>query len=316
MRDEMIDVSVIVPTRNREGLLADTIAGLFQQRLGSHRFEIIIVDNASQDGTSAMLREAADASPTPFRAIRLATDSGPAVARNVGVLEARGGIIAFTDSDCVPTHDWLRGCLDALKDPEVGVVQGMTLPSPGQDQPLFNHFIETKRFDGSFSTSNVAYRRAAVEEAGGFDPECIYWEDVDLGWRVSRLGWKSVFAEGALVHHQVLRVSAWQWLTHARQFYNWPAKAARYPEFRQGLFLGVWVQPWHAVFQAAVLGVVLGTRRREFLLLAVPYLVMSPLRRRPTGRWPALKLLAHFTRDAISSAATVAGSIRFRSPVL
>jgi hypothetical protein len=105
-------------------------------------------------------------------------------------------------------------------------------------------------------------------------------------------------------------------LLHARQFYNYPAKAARYPEFRKHLFLGVWVQPWDIAFQAFVAGLLLGTKRREFLLLAAPYVVMFPMKRRPAGRWPALKALAHFSRDAISSAALVAGSIRFRSLVL
>ncbi len=309
-------ISVIVPTRNRRDLIRDAIGGLLAQDLPVGEFEIIVVDNASTDGTEDVLRACADGSPVRFVGVVMHVDRGPAISRNVGVTLARGRLVAFTDSDCVPSPGWLRSCVDAMTAPHVGVVQGMTLPSPGQQQPLFNHFIETKQLDGSFSTSNVCYRRDALLAAGGFDPACEYWEDVDLGWRVRRLGWDVRFEETALVHHQVIRLSAWQWLTHPRHFYNWPAKAARYPEFRRHLVLGVWVHWSHALFECFVLGVALARWRRLTLLLALPYVAAFAVRRRLSGRWPVLKLLAHFTYDCVACGALVAGSLRFRRPVL
>jgi GT2 family glycosyltransferase len=198
----------------------------------------------------------------------------------------------------------------------VGVAQGRTTADPEQPQPLFNHFIETNRFDGSFSTSNVCYRREALEAAGGFDPACDYWEDVDLGWRVRRLGWDAVFVPEALVYHQVIKVSPIDWLIQARRWGNWPAKAARYPEFRRYLFLRLWSDPWHPLFQAFVAGAALSLWRRQFLLLAVPYLATFPLRGRLVGRQPLLRAAANMARDAVSFISLVTGSIRYKSPVL
>ncbi len=309
-------ISVVVPTRNRCALVRQTVDALLAQDLAPGAFEIIVVDNASSDGTGDLLRAHAARAPVRFIGAVMREDEGPAVSRNSGVVLARGRLVAFTDSDCVPTPGWLRRCVDAMSVSDVGVVQGMTLARPDQPQPLFNHFIETKTLDGSFSTSNVCYRRDALIAAGGFDAGCIYWEDVDLGWRVRRRGWAARFDEDALVYHQVLRLSAWQWLTHPRRFYNWPAKAARYPEFRRHLFLGLWVHWSNALFDGFVVGVVLARWRRAALLLTLPYVVAFAMRRRLTGRWPLLKPFAHFAHDCVGFGALVAGSIRFRRPVL
>lgn len=307
-------VSVIVPVRNRKEMLAETVASLFAQDL-SEPYEVIIVDNASDDGTAGYLRRLVSDSELPVRVVTLEQDQGPAFARNVGVVLATGDILAFTDSDCIPTSRWLLALLRSFQT-GTGVVQGATMAVPWQRQPLFNHFIETKREDGSYSTSNVAYRREAVLAAGGFDPACRYWEDVDLGWRVKRLGWSSGFAHDALVYHQVIKLSALGWLRHAFKFHNWPAKASRYPEFRQHLFMRVWVQPFHLLFQAFVLGLAVGPRRPISLLLCVPYAVAFVRRRKLSGRWPALKYAAYFAHDCVAFAALVFGSVRFRSPVL
>lgn len=308
-------ISVIVPAFNRAKLLAHTIDALFHQDLNDSRYEVIVVDNASEDRTTNVLAEKASASDIPFTGVHMRENRGPAVSRNVGVSLARGEIIAFTDSDCVPTPQWLRSAAEAMSD-AVGVVQGRTRANPEQRQPLFNHFIDTRRFDGSFSTSNVCYRREAIIDAGGFDPGCKYWEDVDLGWRVRRRGWQAIFAAEAVVHHQVIQLSPMQWLKHATNFSNWPAKAARYPEFRRHLFAGLWTDKWNAAFQAALVGAFLGIRWRPFLLLTLPYLASFPSRGRLSGRWPALRATASITRDLVSFSALVAGSIRHRSPVL
>jgi cellulose synthase/poly-beta-1,6-N-acetylglucosamine synthase-like glycosyltransferase len=308
-------VSVIVPTYERADMIGQTIDALTAQNLAHGAYEIIVVDNASADHTTRVLKETARRCKALFTGIRMKVNQGPAVSRNAAFTLARGHLIAFTDSDCLPTSDWLRTLIVSFG-PDVGIVQGRTTAHPDQPQPLFNHFIETKELDGSFSTSNVCYRREAVEAVGGFDPDCRYWEDVDLGWRVRRAGWTAVFARDALVYHQVIELSATQWLLHAKNFANWPAKAARYPEFRRHLFARVWASSWHPLFQAALLGLALTPANRWFLLMAVPYLAAFPARGRLSGRSPILRAAANVARDTVSFSALVAGSIRHRSPVL
>ena len=308
-------ITAVVPTRNRRALVTETVEALLAQDLPPESYEVIVVDNASDDGTDDSLRTIAERAGAAFTAARMLRDRGPAIARNVGVSLARGRYVAFTDSDCVPTPGWLAACLSAMQD-GARIVQGRTEAMPGERQPLFNHFIETKRLDGSFSTSNVCYPRRAVLEAGGFDPACRYWEDVDLGWRTRRHGYGVSFVPEALVHHHVMPLSAWAWMAQPRRFYNWPAKAARYPEFRRHLFLGLWAQPAHALFDAAIAGVVLSRWRRRALFLAVPYVIDFARRRRLSGRWPVAKALAHLAYDCVAFGALLAGSVRSRRPVL
>lgn len=313
-RNVVPSVTVVVPTFNRRDLLADTLGALMEQDMPREEYEVVVVDNASSDGTVSLLREVGMNSAVAFTGIRSKRNRGPAVSRNVGVLNARGKIVAFTDSDCVPTRRWLSSIVMAFSE-GVGAVQGRTVAHPDQSQPLFNHFIETLDFDGSYSTSNVAYVREAVVGVGGFDPGCSYWEDVDLGWRVHRSGWRSVFSPEAEVHHQVLRLSAVGWILNAWRYHVWPAKAARYPEFGRYLYLRLWSSRLHPIFQAFILGVVLAAWRRPFIVLTLPYLLF-PFRRRLIGRWPLLRAAAHMARDGVALAALVVGSIRFRRPVL
>lgn len=316
-KDASPAISVVVPAYNRPDLTAATIDALMDQTALPKAYEIIVIDNASTESRQmrAVLSEKAKKARVRLIAAALDVNNGPAAARNLGVALSTGRLIAFTDNDCVPTHDWLRSLVMGMSK-SVGVAQGRTTADPEQPQPLFNHFIETNRFDGSFSTSNVCYRREALEAAGGFDPACDYWEDVDLGWRVRRLGWDAVFVPEALVYHQVIKVSPIDWLMQARRWGNWPAKAARYPEFRRYLFLRLWSDPWHPLFQAFVAGAALSLWRRQFLLLAVPYLATFPLRGRLVGRQPLLRAAANMARDAVSFISLVTGSIRYKSPVL
>ncbi len=307
-------VSIVVPVRNRRDLVGDTLRALFAQDMPDGAYEVIVVDNASTDGTRALLEEAAHCSPAPFSALLSSRNRGPSASRNAGLLRARGLVVAFTDSDCVPTSGWLRSMMGAFTE-GVGVVQGRTIAHPDQPQPLFNHFIETLEFDGSYSTSNVAYLRAAAVDAGGFDPGCAYWEDVDLGWRLHRAGWRSAFSREALVYHQVLRLSPSGWLRNAWHYHIWPAKAARYPEFGRYLIAGTWSDRSHLYFQACALGVFLARWRRAFALLALPYLVLT-YRERWVGRCPPLRVAAHVLRDGIALAAALSGSVRFRRLVL
>jgi glycosyltransferase involved in cell wall biosynthesis len=309
-------VSVVVPTHNRRDLLEETIRALFRQDLDPQLYEVIVVDNASSDGTTAMLERLVEEAPTRLLALRLTEDRGPAAGRNVGLIHARGEQVAFTDSDCLPSAGWLGACLEKMT-PEVGVVQGQTLPDPSKGQPFFNHFIETRRLDGSFSTSNVCYRRGAICAAGGFDPRCDYWEDTDLGWRVRRDGWMMTFNEEAIVYHQVLPLSPSEWVRWPLRFRTMPAKAARYPEFRSFLFLRLWVDWYHALFSLALVAIPFGVFIHYGLFfLAMPYLVAIPVRHELKGRWPPVKAVFHLVWDLVSLYALLVSSVRHRALVL
>jgi len=306
-------VSVVISTRNHAALLPNTIHAVLTQDMVDP-IELIVVDNASTDETASVMRWALQWAPRPSTYVRLHRDLGAAGGRNVGIAFAHGAFIAFTDSDCTPSARWLRNALQGFADPQVGIVQGRTVPAR-TGTPLFEHHIETREIDGHFSTSNVVYRRQALD-GRRFDPACWYWEDTDLGWRVRRSGWKSAFAGDAVVAHAVIPLSPLRWMLWPRRYANWPAKAARYPEFRRHLFLRTWVRPLHLLFDLALLGLVLARWRPVGLLLTAPYAVAFARTRGLRGRFPPAKLGAYLAADIVSFCSLVAGSIRYRSLVL
>ena len=99
-----LTISIIVPVWNSERTIEMTVGALLMQTLAAD--EIIIVDDGSTDRTTARLAGFGDR----IRIVRR-ENGGPAAARNTGVREARGEMIAFTDSDCLPEGSWLATLL-------------------------------------------------------------------------------------------------------------------------------------------------------------------------------------------------------------
>lgn len=312
---DQIRVSVVIATYNHRDYVLTLLEGLSDQVEG--RFEAVIVDDGSTDGSYEAIVERANELELAGRVLKLAENHGRSVARNVGILNARADIVGITDADCVPSSNWLQaGCMSFANE-KIGVVQGPTRPCPDQERPFFNHFIEINHFDGSFSTSNIFYRKEALFNVGGFDHSIEYWEDVDLGWRVQRGGWEAVFAPEALVYHQVISLSAIEWLGWPLHFRYMPAKVARYPEYRKCLFLGLWVHWIHALFDLAVVSIPLALFvHPAFLSFIVPYIVAFPVQHGLKGRWPPVKAALHLAWDAFSFIVLLVSSLRHRTLVL
>ena len=317
-------VSVIVSTRNHASTLKLTVDAVMNQDLNAE-LEMIVVDDASTDDTPAVMRTAVERATRQLTYVQLGAHHGPAGGRNFGLGLARGEFIAFTDSDCTPSPGWLRAALEGFSAPDVGIVQGRT-EAGSKSPPLFTHYIETRKLDGSYSTSNVVYRRKALGEHR-FDPGCTYngsgrpesrffWEDVDLGWRVLADGWTARFAPDALIQHEVIALTPGQWLLWPRRYGLTPVKVARYPGFRRHLFLGVWVTPLHFWFDLAVVGLAIAPWKPMTLLLSVPYMVAFARNRNLRGRFPPAKLAAYLAWDTVALLALLRASFRHRCLVL
>ena len=310
-------VSVVVSTYNHASMLASTVRAVMNQDLKG-ALEMIVCDDASTDGTHALMLELIETARQPLTYIRLARNSGPAIGRNVALEFAQGRFIAFTDSDCIPAPSWLQAALDAFVTDDIGIVQGQTVAEL-QQVPLFEHHVATSRLEGTFPTANVVYRATAIR-GHRFNPECwsrrATWEDADLAWRVQRAGWRAVYASEALVAHKVIPLSPLKWVFWASRYRKWPAISARYPGFRRHLFLGVWIRPLHLLFQLALLGLAFAWRQPITLLLVAPYAVAFARCRGLSGRFPPAKLAAYLAWDSVACVSLLAGSLRYRSVVL
>ncbi len=217
-------VSVIVPARNAETTLPRALDALARQSFGKP-YEVIVVDNGSADRTAEIARD----HPIGATVVRNEPGQGPGSARNRGALEATGPVLAFTDSDCYPTADWLEQGLRAMADTDL--LQGAVSPDPGASRGPFDRTVSVTGESGFYETANLFVRRSLFDAIGGFEDWVVAggdglfgWraprdgraarpakrpigEDVLFGWRGRRSGARTSFSSSALVYHEVFEMS-------------------------------------------------------------------------------------------------------------
>lgn len=196
--------SVIVPVLNGKGTIGHCLDSLLNQTIPRHFYEVIVVDDGSSDGTPVEVQK------YDVR-IDVGPHRGPAAARNRGVDLASGEIILFTDADCRPTEKWMEEMVSPFEEEEIIAVKGayMTEQSALVSRLVQAEFEERYKLLSRSSaidfvdSYSAAFRKGAFLEAGGFD--CTFPradnEDVDLSYRVSRLGGRMVFNPRAIVYH-------------------------------------------------------------------------------------------------------------------
>ena len=305
-------IAVVVPTRNRSGRLPRLVAALEAQTIPASDFEVVFVDDASDDDTARVLERIAASTALNLRVISRNSCAGPARARNEGWQATSAPIVAFTDDDCIPSPQWLASGLAALaREPHVGVLQGATLPEEGE--PL-DGFVATRVIEEAtpfFEACNLFVRRPALDQSGGFDEDLgLHFEDTALGWRVIEAGWARHFSADALVHHDVTRPGIGWHLRKALLDGHAVKVAQEHPSFRRELWRPWCIEPRRAAFAAALLGLVGGRRWKPALLAALPYAWMR--RPRSVSRAGAEQLAGWVALDAATLAGMARGWYRWR----
>ncbi len=201
MKEKLPFVSVIIPTYNRKNLLKNCLISVLNQDYKN--FEVIIVDDGSNDGTNKLIYDFKKI----YNNIKYFNqkNAGPGAARNNGIKNAKGSIIAFTDDDCLVQKDWIKNALINFKDTSVAGVEGLTFTKKNNTSPLS---ILTYTYDGAgFMTCNMFYRRQVLLGVNGFDTNFkkAFREDTDLGWRILDRGYKILFDREVKVEHLVLK---------------------------------------------------------------------------------------------------------------
>jgi glycosyltransferase involved in cell wall biosynthesis len=214
-----VEVSVVIPTYNRLAVLREVLAALEQQR-GAPRFEAVVVDDGSGDGTGEWLERFGEerGGRLPVRVLRQ-ENRGPAAARNAGVAAASGRWVAFLGDDTVPAEGWLAAHRAAHRqrgdDPRLAVI-GYTGWHPRMRLNPFLRYINEQglqfgygligdREDVPFNffyTSNLSLSRELLL-AEPFDLRFPHaaWEDIEVAYRMKKWGLRLVYEPAAVVAH-------------------------------------------------------------------------------------------------------------------
>jgi glycosyltransferase involved in cell wall biosynthesis len=177
--------SVVIPTYNRQPILAKCLLALENQQFGNivKDYEVIVVDDGSTDGTLDWLATNAD-NLTRVRSL-CQSHQGPAAARNLGVANAKGDTVIFIDSDLVVTEHFLQAHADALlqgyQQSDRVFTYGSVINTCNFDNPTAEPYKITDFSAAYFATGNVAIARHWLLEAGLFDTQFqLYgWEDLE-----------------------------------------------------------------------------------------------------------------------------------------
>ncbi len=189
-------ISIIVPLKNRKNMIPRLITSLLN--LDYPTYEIIIVDDASIDGSSEILKA------FPITHVKLDHSVGSARARNIGIRNATHQRIALTDSDCVVSQTWLKELVPYLAESDLigGYVQYHDYAehriTPTSSIPSE---VEIKlRSDINFlNTANLLFRKSVWQTLKGFRSYRL--EDVDFSWRALKLGFRLHYTPKGLVYH-------------------------------------------------------------------------------------------------------------------
>jgi len=225
-----MDLSVIIPTRNRSSLLEKAIRSLLVQTYSQDNFEIIIVDNGSTDRTKDIVESYQKELPHLIYVYE--PSPGLHVGRHAGLEVARGDILVYADDDIEAFPTWLEGIAESFEDPSVALAGGSNLPRYETPPPPWTELLWNKtpfgRANGMYSIldfgsaiqeispyyvwgCNFSIRKEVLLKVGGFHPDGM--PDEFLRYRgdgesaVSReilnSGYKTIFNPRASVYHFV-----------------------------------------------------------------------------------------------------------------
>jgi glucosyl-dolichyl phosphate glucuronosyltransferase len=186
----MIELSVVVPTRNRANILFKALESIVNQTLRQERFEVIVVDNGSTDSTKKIV----DSFTGKIENLVYIYDDNPGlhIGRHRGLLAAKSNLLTYCDDDIEAFTTWLEGVLESFKDDNVVLVGGKNLPNFESPAPRWITEMWNKdpyeKVIASLSVldlgneikeispyyvfgCNFSIRKSTLYEAGGFHPD-------------------------------------------------------------------------------------------------------------------------------------------------
>ncbi len=207
-------IEIIICTYNRCEELKDVLKSLLclnGKDEMDHR--ITIVDNNSSDNTKGVVREFQKISDQKIHYI-FEPEQGQAAARNRGIKETDGDVIAFIDDDAIASKNWLKVIYKKFLNSDIDCLTGKVIPLWSCKIPRWYHprmrgvIVDVDRGDDTFVLKklmpavNMAVRRFVFEEYGGFRLD--RGEDTEFSCRVVKAGCKILYCPEMLVYHKII----------------------------------------------------------------------------------------------------------------
>jgi GT2 family glycosyltransferase len=212
---------VIVVNFERRELLKACLKSLAAQT--RRDFDVVVVDNGSRDGSAEEVKRIANAFPVPLKLVENFTNRGFCAANNQGIASTSGALIALLNNDAEAEPGWLDALARVIESDEgVGMAASkiVTWENPqvidkvghliypdGQNRGRGSGQVDVGQFDRVEEAlwpdgCAAMYRRAMLDEVGGFDEDFFaYADDAELGLRGRMAGWNCLYAPGAVVRH-------------------------------------------------------------------------------------------------------------------
>lgn len=193
-------VSVIIPTFRCWSDTLLCVAALEKQSYPNNLFEIIVVNNDPKDPFPEALRNVICLDEAK---------AGSYAARNRGISVARGEILAFTDSDCVPVTEWLSQAVQLMTDSNADRIagkinlsfSGTKLSATDAYQKALSFNQEKMAAKGLSVTANMISKRKVFEITGNFNDQLLSGGDWEWNRRASRAGFSMAYGKSVTIHH-------------------------------------------------------------------------------------------------------------------
>lgn len=226
-----MEISVIIPTRNRCDVLAKALEAVSNQTFSQEQFEVIVVDNGSTDNTQQVV----ESFKNKIQNIQYVYDETPGlhVGRHQGFKHANSEILVYADDDSFGFPSWLDGIYDSFQNKDVVLVGGKDLPKYESNPPFwilekwyqvceYGHCMpelslidfgeNIKEIPSYFVYGcNFAIRKSIIEQAGGFHPDGMPFELIQyrgdgetyISRYIEEHGLKTIYNPRASIYHLV-----------------------------------------------------------------------------------------------------------------
>ncbi len=273
-------VSIVVPVRNDPIGVRRCVGALRRQSYSRECLEILVVDNDSTNDTWEVICELG------VKALRETSVRNSYAARNRGLAESSGDVLAFTDADCVPHERWVEAGVRSLLDEGAHLAGGRVRfdlgfkPTGAEiwDSITNMQMADSIRARGVAKTANLFVRREVVDAIGAFPTAAPSGGDVAWTARATAAGFRLVYAADAEVRHPTRRLGAL---------------------VRKQMRVGVG--------QASLLGAAAGTRQAVSLLMPLRPSELRARLRAKGQEVSSANTLRVWTAASICRAATAAG---------